>query len=94
MQAPAQPPTCTSILWYNAPMNTDLKHAVEELKQLPEEQQMTLVECFQDMINRAKIEAELAQAEERGGETPTETLFARLKRQYGGCPIDGTEVEV
>ncbi len=75
-------------------MNTDLKHAVEELKQLPEEQQTTLVERFQDMISRAKIEAELAQAEERGGETPAETLFARLKKQYGGCPIDGAEAEV
>ena len=65
-------------------MSTDLKHAVEELKRLPEEQQTTLVERLQDMISRAKIDTRLAQSEARGGETPADVFFAELKKQYGG----------
>ena len=84
LQAVAQLPTCTSISWYNAPMSTDLKHAVEELKQLPEEQQTTIIERLQDMVSRAKIDASLAQAEARGGETPADVFFAELRKQYGG----------
>ena len=84
LQAPAQLPICASISWYNAPMSTDLKHAVEELKQLPEEQQTTIIERLQDMVSRAKIDARLAQGEARGGETPADVFFAELKKQYGG----------
>ena len=65
-------------------MSTDLKHTVEELKQLPEEQQATIVERLQDMVSRAKINARLAQSEARGGETPADTFFAELKKRHGG----------
>ena len=65
-------------------MNSALQNALEELRELPEDQQTTLVQRFEDMVARAKIDARLAASEARGGETPSDTFFAELRARYGG----------
>ena len=65
-------------------MNTTLQKALEELRQLPEDRQTTLVERFDEMVARAKIDTRLAANEARGGETASDTFFSELKAQYGG----------
>lgn len=64
-------------------MSTDLKNTLEELEKLPEPQQSTIVERFQQMVARARIDGRLAASEARGGETPSDIFFAELKRTYG-----------
>ncbi len=59
-------------------MNSALQKALEELRELPEDQQTTLVQRFEDMVARPKIDARLAASEARGGETPSDTFFAEL----------------
>lgn len=65
-------------------MSANLKKTLEELRRLPEDRQATLVERFDEMVARAKIDARLAASETRGGETPADTFFSELKAQYGG----------
>jgi hypothetical protein len=64
-------------------MSTGLKQALEALQELPEPAQTTVVERFQQMIARAKIDGRLAQSEARGGETPADAFFAELRAVYG-----------
>lgn len=64
-------------------MSALLKKTMEELAELPEDQQETLAERFQHMVARAKIDARLSAAEARGGETPSDQFFAELKAHYG-----------
>ena len=64
-------------------MSKTLEQTMEALKQLPEDQQSSLVERFGEMVARAKIDAHLEHAEKRGGEMPADQFFAILKSQYG-----------
>ncbi len=65
-------------------MTTILKKTLEELHELPEDQQATLSTQFEDMIARAKIDAKLAASEVRGGETRTDIFFEQIRAQIGG----------
>ena len=65
-------------------MTTILQKTLKELRELPEDQQENLLAQFEDMIARAKIDAKLAASEKRGGETPTDVFFTRLRAQFGG----------
>ncbi len=61
-----------------------LQKALEELRELPDDKQASLVAQFEDMIARAKIDAKLAASEERGGETSSDMFFSQLRAQFGG----------
>jgi len=64
-------------------MSTTLQNTIKELAALPEDKQVALVERFDDMVNRAKIDIKLADSEARGGKTMSDTFFAELRAQYG-----------
>ena len=64
-------------------MSTALEKALDNLRQLPEDRQMALVEQFDEMIARAKMDTRLAASEARGGETPSDVFFSELRAQYG-----------
>ena len=64
-------------------MSKTLDHTIEELETLSKEQQDSLLSEFQKMVNRAKIEDDLVRAEARGGETPSDTVIDRFKKEYG-----------
>jgi len=70
-------------------MTTILKKTLEELHELPEDQQATLITQFEDMIARAKIDAKLAASEVRGGETRTDIFFEQIRAQIGGGHLLG-----
>ena len=65
-------------------MTTTLQKALDELRELPEDQQASLVAQFEDMIARAKFDAKFAASEKRGGVTRSDTFFAQLRAQFGG----------
>ena len=65
-------------------MSVSLRKALKALQQLPEDSQAALVERFQDMVARARIDAKLAESEARGGETASDTFFAELRAEFGG----------
>lgn len=67
-----------------AAMTTTLQKTLEELNELPEDQQANLLTQFEGMIARAKIDAKLAASEERGGETPADIFFEQIRAQIGG----------
>lgn len=52
--------------------------------QIPEDSQAALVERFQDMVARARIDAKLAESEATGGETAANAFFAALRAEFGG----------
>jgi hypothetical protein len=49
-------------------MSATLQKTLEELRRLPEDRQVALVERFDEMVTRATIDARLAASEARGGE--------------------------
>jgi len=58
-------------------MTTPLQKTLDELHELPEDQQESLLAQFEDMIARAKIDAKLAASEERGCETRADISLSR-----------------
>lgn len=60
-------------------MTTSLQKTLEELQELPEDQQANLLAQFEDMIARAKIDAKLAASEKRGGETRADIFFEQIR---------------
>ena len=64
-------------------MSVTLQKALQALQQLPECDQAALVERFEDMVARARIDAKLAESEARGGETAADAFFAELRAQFG-----------
>jgi hypothetical protein len=64
-------------------MSATLQKTLEELRRLPEDRQVALVERFDEMVTRATIDARLAASEARGGETGSDSFFAELRSQYG-----------
>lgn len=65
-------------------MNATLQKALAELERLPADRQSIVVEQFEELVARAKIDERLAASEARGGATPADTFFAELKAEYGG----------
>ena len=63
-------------------MNQTLKKAILEVEALPEAEQEELGRALMKMAVRKKIDAMLAAAEARGGETPHEEVIARLRARY------------
>ena len=64
-------------------MNRTLKEAIRAVEALPEADQEELARKLQSMALRKKIDAMLAEAEARGGETPQEEVFDRILQRYG-----------
>jgi hypothetical protein len=62
---------------------TTLQKALDELRELPEDQQADLIARFEDMIARTRIDAKLSMSEQRGGATPADEFFAELRAKYG-----------
>lgn len=65
-------------------MNQIIKDALKELSGLSDEQQKDIGERLRDLIARAKIDQHLADAERRGGTTPSDRVFAELRRELLG----------
>lgn len=65
-------------------MNSTLKDAIREVEALPEEEQEEIAQALLAMAARKRIEAKLAEAEARGGDTPHEEFMAELRSRYGG----------
>jgi hypothetical protein len=65
-------------------MNQTLKRALQVLQSLPQADQEKLAQAFLNMALRKTIDAELAAAEARGGETPHAEVMAELRSRYGG----------
>jgi len=65
-------------------MNQTLKNAIRQVEQLPEAEQEELAEALLAMAARKQIDAKLARAEARGGATPHDEVFARLRAKHFG----------
>jgi hypothetical protein len=65
-------------------MNQTLKEAIRAVEALPEAEQEELAQKLFHMAERKRIDAKLAAAEARGGETPHEEFMAELRARYGG----------
>lgn len=65
-------------------MNQTLKKAILEVEALPEAEQEELAQALWKMAVRKKIDAKLAEAEERGGAIPHEEVVARIRARYAG----------
>lgn len=65
-------------------MNQTLKDAIKEVEALPEEEQEELAKALLVMTARKRIDAAIAESEERGGEIPHAEAVARLRARYGG----------
>lgn len=64
-------------------MNQTLKDAIKEVEALPEEEQEEIAQALLVMAARKRIDARLAAAEARGGQTPHEDFMAELRSRYG-----------
>lgn len=63
-------------------MNQTLSEAIREVELLPEAEQQELAEALLGLALRKRIDAAVAEAEERGGKTPHEDVLARLRAKY------------
>lgn len=63
-------------------MNQTLKDAIREIEQLSEAEQEELAEALLVMAMRKRIDAAIAESEARGGSTPHEEVFSRLRAKY------------
>ena len=65
-------------------MNQIFKRAVSEVSALSDDAQEEIAQKMLDLAERKRIDALLRASEERGGETPSNVVFAEMKRRYGG----------
>ena len=63
-------------------MNQILQKAISELSKLPELEQEQIGKHILDLTARHEIDAKLAAAESRSGETASAELFKRLREKY------------
>jgi hypothetical protein len=63
-------------------MNQTLSKAISEISALPEADQNDIALEMLDLAARKRIDAMLRASEERGGETPHDTVIAELRRRY------------
>ena len=63
-------------------MNQILQKAISELAKLPEVEQERIGQHILDLTVRRDIDAKLAAAETRGGETASADLFKGLREKY------------
>jgi hypothetical protein len=63
-------------------MNQTLKRAISEISTLSEADQDDIALEMLDLAARKRIDALLRASEERGGETPHDTVVAELRRRY------------
>ena len=65
-------------------MTQTLKDAIREVEGLPDAEQEELARTLMALALRKRIDAQLAEAEARGGEIPHDEGFARLKAKHFG----------
>jgi hypothetical protein len=65
-------------------VNQTLKEALREVEALPDAEQEELAQALLEMAVRKRIDAQLAEARQRGGATPSEEFFAELRARYAG----------
>jgi hypothetical protein len=65
-------------------MNKALKEAIREIEALPDSDQEELARALLEMATRKRIDAELAAADDEGGEIPNEVVFRDLMRKVHG----------
>jgi hypothetical protein len=65
-------------------MNQVFQRAVSEVSALSDAAQEEIAEKMLDLAERSRIDAMLKASEERGGSTPSDVVFAKLKRRYAG----------
>lgn len=63
-------------------MNQTLKKAISEVSELPEADQDEIALEMIDLAARKRIDAMLRAAEKRGGETPSDVVFANFKHRF------------
>jgi hypothetical protein len=65
-------------------MNQIFQRAVSEVSALSDAAQEEIAEKMLDLAERKRIDELLRVSEERGGATPSDIVFAELKRRYAG----------
>jgi hypothetical protein len=63
-------------------MNQTLSKAISEITALSEADQDEIALEMLDLAARKRIDAMLRESEERGGSTPSDVVFAQLKRRF------------
>jgi hypothetical protein len=64
-------------------MNQIFKQAISEVSALSDDAQEEIAQKMLDLAERSRIDERLIAAEERGGGTPSNVVFAQVKRRYG-----------
>lgn len=65
-------------------MNAIFQKAVSEVSALSDDAQEVIAQKMLDLAERSRIDELLRAAEARGGSTPSDVVFAGLKRRYAG----------
>jgi hypothetical protein len=63
-------------------MNQTLSKAISEITALSEADQDEIALEMLDLAARKRIDSMLRESEERGGSTPSDVVFAQLKRRF------------
>jgi hypothetical protein len=65
-------------------MNQIFKKAISEVSALSDDAQEEIAQKMLDLAERSRIDERLNAAEKRGGSTPSNVVFAEIKRRYAG----------
>jgi hypothetical protein len=65
-------------------MNQIFKQAISEVSSLSDDAQEEIAQKMLDLAERSRIDERLKAAEKRGGSTPSNVVFAGIKRRYAG----------
>ena len=65
-------------------MNQIFQKAISEVSALSDDAQEEIAQKMLDLAERNRIDERLKAAEKRGGATPSEVVFAEMKRRYTG----------